>query len=266
MSAIYIQVKQTTTIAHKLRRITFFSPDFTAIPDLFAGLHIKLFFKKENQPALTLPTKEKGRVRWPEPHLKPIARTYSIYHFDALKKELTVDFVLHDAAGPACDFARNAKIGDEIGFAGPGPVSLVNRQCEHFIFAADLSALPAISSVIDSFGAQPHLQVFLELEEPTSAAALIAEYLPNHAKNITITQQTFMPTNTLLDTVMSSITALKIEQTSITIAGEHESVVTLRDAVRQLGAPKDNVYAVPYWRHNQDEETYHQTRHNVMDS
>jgi NADPH-dependent ferric siderophore reductase len=236
------------------------------MPTLFAGLHIKLFFKKGDQESLTLPTRVNGRIKWPESHLKPTARTYSIYHFDHDKNELTVDFVIHEAAGPACDFARSAQPGDKIGFAGPGPVSLINRECSHFIFACDLSSIPAVSSVINSMNTHSSIAVFFEAEQPETSEEIINEYLPDYAKFVTVLPQIFDPKNTLVEPVLKALHAKDTSSTSFAIAGEHESVVALRDVCREHGIPKENLYAVPYWRHNQNEETYHQTRHDVMDS
>lgn len=50
------------------------------------------------------------------------------------------------------------------------------------------------------------------------------------------------------------------------IAGENGAVLACRkQLIQDFGLSKKQLYAIPYWRRGQDEETYHERRHEIMD-
>ena len=122
MQPLKLNVSATYPIGTSMHRLVLTGPGLTEerIPANYGGLHIKLLFKTKTQAKLELPEYTHGKLKWPAPDKKPVARTYSIAGFDATRKELTVDFVKHTPAGIACDFATHCAVGDEIGFSGPG--------------------------------------------------------------------------------------------------------------------------------------------------
>jgi NADPH-dependent ferric siderophore reductase len=72
--------------------------------------------------------------------------------------------------------------------------------------------------------------------------------------------------NTLLQAIKRAAPPLSRESLSAFVAGENGSVLAVRDFLRQTyGLRKRELYAVPYWHRGQDEETYHQERHRIMD-
>ncbi len=77
-------------------------------------------------------------------------RTYTIRSFDASKRQLSVDFVLHgdghEHDGPASNFARSAQPGDVISISGPGGVKSLDPAADWYLIAGDMTALPAISA------------------------------------------------------------------------------------------------------------------------
>lgn len=267
MNALTLTVVRTESMGPALKRLILTGNGLARIPQQHAGLHIKLFFKTKIQTCLTLPSRDAmGKIQWPANDLKPIARTYSIAGYDRIANELAVDFVLHEAPGPAADFARSAQPGDELGFAGPGPVTLFNPDCQHHILSGDLSAVPALAAVAKVLPESATPTVFLELPQGVSISDIRTHYFPSTRTEL-ITFQSTQPSAQLhLDTIAQHIREQIPTQTSLTIAGEHSSVVFLRNEARKLGYPKANIYAVPYWRHTLNEETYHAERHDVMDN
>ncbi|MBM7328994.1 siderophore-interacting protein [Agrobacterium sp. S2] len=61
---------------------------------------------------------------------------------------MDIDFVLHEDAGPACDFARCARPGDICGISGPCGKSV--KPAKHYLLAGDETALPAIARIAKS--------------------------------------------------------------------------------------------------------------------
>lgn len=85
----------------------------------------------------------------PAPAVAPYVRTYTHMGIDLEKNELTIDFVNHGENGPASTWALNAKTGDELGVAmRTEPKELFPETAEWFLFAGDLTALPAIRSIL----------------------------------------------------------------------------------------------------------------------
>ena len=272
--ALILQVVKSYKLNDLFQRVILTGPGLERLPENSGGLHIKLFFKRAGQQQLLLPRMLKNRHRQvrdeqqqnnpPEKlsaELKPISRTYSIRHYDRDSNLLSVDFVLHADPGIACAWATAAREGDQVGLAGPGPMRLCNPAASRFLLIGDASSLPAIMAVIDQLPLQAEVQVIMELPKG---------YQPfidcRRQSNISWhwLEQTFNPETTVLPLIKSL--ALPLAETCVAIASEHKTVLCLRQYFRCESIAKEYLYCVPYWRHRQNEETYHDQRHQVMDS
>jgi|GEM_PF-3702397 len=270
--ALILQVVQSFQLNELYQRVILTGAGLERLPENSAALHIKLFFKRPGQQQLSLHLLAKNRHQrqtdqqntLTEPlsdELKPSSRTYSIRHYDRANNLLTVDFVLHADPGIACTWAKTALKGDQVGLAGPGPMRMCNLEARAFLLIGDASSLPAIMAVIDQLPLQAKVQVVIELPKG---------HLPfidcKRVSNINWhwLEQTFTPQTVLLPLIKSL--TLSLPETSVAIASEHKTVLCLRQYFRSLCIDKNYLYCVPYWRHRQDEETYHDARHRVMDS
>lgn len=119
-----LEVLSSRDVTPHMRRITLGGAGMASFPADQASAYIKLIF----------PTPGEAR---------PLMRTYTVrHHRDA---EIDVDFVIHDTAGPASQWALVTRPGDRILIGGPGPKKLVNEQADWFLLVGDMTALPAIS-------------------------------------------------------------------------------------------------------------------------
>ncbi|MCG8609499.1 MAG: siderophore-interacting protein [Pseudomonadales bacterium] len=263
---LLLTVVSSTQISPFFQRVTFTGEGLQRIPDESAGLHIKLFFKHSHQTELVLPKLINNRIRWPEQHKRPISRTYSIRRYHRQSNILEVDFVLHEQPGIASTFAAHAMPGDTVGFAGPGPKPLYYPDSKSFLLIGDLSALPAIAAIVDELPEAVPVNVLIEVPKhaPLSGSGLGID--SKRQVNITwrFITQTFNPKASLLGKVEQF--GLDYGDVSITLAGEHHSVVLLRDYFRTKGVVNNKLYSVPYWRHEMTEEAYHEERHEVMEA
>lgn len=75
-------------------------------------------------------------------------RSYTIRHVDEHTGALTLDFVINMHQGPATNWAKEARVGDEVGIAGPGPKKLDNYEHPHYILLGDLTSVNAIKSYV----------------------------------------------------------------------------------------------------------------------
>lgn len=115
--------------------------------------------------------------RWrtlPDGERNPI-RTYTARAIRPEVAEVDIDFVLHGRTGPASIWAMDARVGDELIIVGPDERAEVdsNRGVEwqpgnasDVLLAGDETAVPAISSILESLAPGVTGHAFVEVPEP----------------------------------------------------------------------------------------------------
>jgi NADPH-dependent ferric siderophore reductase len=109
----------------------------------------------------------------PEEGERPLSRTYTPRHFDAARRELTVDFVLH-GEGPASTWAAQAQIGQPMVIAGPGRCYELDAQAHWLLIAGDESAIPAIATILEVVPDSVRTQVLIEVNDAADEFAIAA--------------------------------------------------------------------------------------------
>ena len=94
---------------------------------------------------------------------KPLMRSYTIRAFDQSRCALTLDFVDHGDTGPASRWARSARLGDALTIRGPGERKLADSAADWFLFAADMSALPALAVNLKQLARDAQGYAFMEV-------------------------------------------------------------------------------------------------------
>ena len=240
--------------------------DAVRIGERYHGLHVKLFFKKKHQAKLVLPRREDGRIVWPVEEEKPASRTYSVFEFNASTKQVQIDFLMHQDSGIASDFAKNAKSGDVVGFAGPVPMRMIDPSFQQFLLICDLTGLPAVASVLTTLPENANVIVVIELEEDEQLNRLKAHYSTLFQYDVKLVKWDPYDKSLLLNELTLLDLQSQIRDWSVAVAAEHNSVISVRKFLRDLQLPQNQLYAIPYWRYQQDEETYHEQRHEVIDT
>lgn len=260
-----LQVVRTEFLSDAMRRITLSGEDLVGFPQDRNGAHIKVFLPRPEQRKPILPTLGNNGPIWPEAHLRPITRTYSVRRYCAEKNELDIDFVLHGADSPASGWAVNAVPGDFLGVAGPGGPDPLLSPAEQHLIAGDLTALPAICALLESLPTQAAGHAVIEIDhedfrqDVVNPTQIQLQWVLRNPK-LSAAQ------NTLLQAIKAAQLPFPESTLSAFVAGENSSVLAVRDYLRSTyGLRKQNLYAVPYWNRGQDEETYHQERHRIMD-
>jgi NADPH-dependent ferric siderophore reductase len=89
-------------------------------------------------------------------------RTYTVRSFDTQAEALTVDFVLH-GAGPASDWARQARPGDRFQVSGRARGGFVpDGWC---VLAGDEAALPAIAAIAEVAPSEAQITALVEMPD-----------------------------------------------------------------------------------------------------
>jgi NADPH-dependent ferric siderophore reductase len=134
--------------------------------------HIKVLFGKPGQDGPILPEWGPEGPMLSEAEQMPPSRTYTPRSYDAAKRELVVEFMLH-GEGLASTWAATAKPGDVLAVTLPGGPYTVEPADWYFI-GGDDSALPAIETILEALpdGAQAH--VFVEVGSAQDERRLVA--------------------------------------------------------------------------------------------
>ncbi|MHC5903747.1 siderophore-interacting protein [Streptomyces sp. S6] len=96
----------------------------------------------------------------------PVTRTYTVRHWDAEHRELTLDFVLHGDEGLAGPWAMRVQPGETVRFMGPGGAYAPAPDADWHLLAGDESALPAIAAALESLPAGAVAHAFVEVAGP----------------------------------------------------------------------------------------------------
>ncbi len=100
-----------------------------------------------------------------------LSRTYTPRHFDAARRELTVDFVLH-GEGPASSWAAQAQVGQPMVIAGPGRCYTLDAEAQWLLVAGDESAIPAIATILEVVPDNLRTQVLIEVNDVADEFAI----------------------------------------------------------------------------------------------
>lgn len=248
-------------ISKHLLRVTVTGDSLKGFPEDQNGTHIKVFFPNRESGILQLPYREGETVIWPE-H-KPVPRAYTVRKYRADVNELDIDFVIHGTDSPGGGWAIKAEQGFQIGLVGPaGPEPLI-EPADWYIIAGDLTAVPAISAILENLPSDTQGYVFIEIEDAADKhdikhpQGLVLKWLMRDEKS----------DQYLLSKAISGLIAPNgAHSLSAFIAGENESVIACRKALKQeYKLSRKDMYAIPYWKRGKDEEAYHDERHQVMD-
>ena len=255
-----VEVKSTELITPNLRRVIFTSEGLSSFPNETAGLHIKAFVPKPGQDKPVLPEiSSEGRPIWPAPEIKPYVRAYSVSYFDKDACEIGIDFVLHKK-GPASIWAAEAKAGDFLGLSNPGGPEVMVAVGEVYLFAGDLSALPAMRVLLSRLPENAKGTAFIQTPSERDRVVMDIKSIEFQV-NWLIKDQ--MDSQQLSNAVKDWTWANG--KVSAWVAGESTEVVRIRKYLKTQGLSTLDYYAIPYWKLGESEEAYHAERHDIMD-
>lgn len=261
-----LQVVRVTDVTPRMRRITLGGEDLTDFPSGRQGSHVKVFVPRPGQAKPELPTLGPNGPVWPPKEVRPFTRTYTIRHFNEVTRELDLDFVLHGDHGPAAAWANNVKLGDYIGIAGPGGRGPISREADWYLFVGDETALPAISAHLETLPATARGIALIEIADAAEEQAL---QHPAGIELIWLHRNGIQPGHSqlLINKVQTLTWPTEDEKIFAWVATEATATTEVRRYLRQeRGLPREQIESVPYWKVGKDEDSYHDERHQTMDS
>jgi len=181
----------------------------------------------------------------------PKMRSYTIRTFNPQTKELALDFVINRHEGPATQWARNAKVGDNIGIAGPGPMKMTNHEHHSYLLIGDITSMNALNGYIPRFKKATDVRAIIVV--PTRTDIIAMDYDDSISTTWLIEDET---TQTLAKTV-STIAADMPKDSHIFIGIEAGEIRTLRPIIQdEMGFDRINISTVGYWKKGIDADRF----------
>ncbi|MFI7503551.1 siderophore-interacting protein [Streptomyces sp. NPDC049687] len=250
-----LQVTRTRRLGASVVRVTFAGDDLRHFFSDGRDQSLSLFLPHPGQDAPAVPV-ELGDGWWqgwrelPD-DVRAVMRSYTLRALRRDPDEIDIDFVLHTPAGPASSWASRACAGDRVVLLGPAVAD--NRairfrppaDCDLMLLWGDETALPAISSILESLPAGQRVRVWLEARDPGTAQDLIT---------LADAEVTWLGAGSSLDALRAAQLPPAVRP-YVWIAGESGSVKALRrHFVQERGIDRRRVTFVGYWRQGLSEE------------
>lgn len=187
------------------------------------------------------------------PAAKQVVRTYTIRA--QREGEIDVQFALHggNAAGPATQWALDAKVGDALQVGGPGPAKPVPSGCDFTLIGGDMSALPAIEANLEVMQRDAKGVAVIEIQHPDDEVAL---QKPDGVEIVWLVNPEPGTKPQLLADALRSID-LPLGTIGAWFAAEFSAMRAARQYLREeLGLGPDRLYISSYWKHGLDEAAH----------
>jgi NADPH-dependent ferric siderophore reductase len=230
-----VPVLRVERMTPRLARVTVGGDELADFVWAGTDQNVMLYFYPDDVELPEPLTLEAARGMWSQ--VRPLTRTYTIRRHDPAAKEIDFDFVLHDDAGPASDWARAAEPGDRLIFVGPSPAYQPDPAADWHLLAGDETALPAIAAILAVLPEGAVTRVFAEVEDAGEELALPAPVTWVHRS----------AGGTLADAVAAA--DLPSGRVDAWLAGERSSMVALRAHLLDVrGFDRRGVRPTTYWR------------------
>ncbi len=245
-----LSVKQAFNLTPHMRRVVLTGDNLQHFPENHESANFKLFLPRADARASL--AEDLTGWRSAPPEQRPVVRTYTLRDYNAAQSEITVDFMLHRDHGPASQWAAQAAPGDQVGFAGPGKPKLAPADADWYLFAGDMSALPAIAANLERLPQGARGYAVLEVISEEDRQPLVAP--PGIEITWVINPQ---PTRrgTLLFYRVLGLPWLD-GTPAVWAAGESGWVQALRNYARERGVPREQLYASGYWQIGMTEDVH----------
>jgi NADPH-dependent ferric siderophore reductase len=222
-----LDVVAVTRLAPKMVRVTLGGADLAGFTSLGYDDHVKLIFPSPDTPD------------------QPAMRDYTPRRFDAAKRQLDIDFVLH-GEGPASTWAAQAAVGQTLNIGGPRGSFVVPTDFDCYLLVGDESAWPAIGRRLEEL--PEHAVAFVVAEVDTRAD----EQAWQSKADVSVTwvhRNGAAPGQPEL--LARAVRKLQLPPGDCYMwaAGESSVVRDLRPQFVNRGAPKEWIKAAGYWKH-----------------
>lgn len=227
-----LEVIRSKRVTPHMLRVTLGGSELESFPKNQEGAYVKLIFPQPGE-------------------ARPLMRTYTVG--EQRSNEIDVDFALHQAEGPASDWAVNAQPGSEILIGGPGPKKLINKDADWFLLAGDMTAMPAIKVNLAHLSEDARGYVILEVVDESDIQPLnLPPDIEVHWVVNATTDITYSPLLERIETLF-----WHPGQPAVWAACEFHSMRALRKYFKlERKCHKDFLYISSYWKVGRNEDQH----------
>jgi NADPH-dependent ferric siderophore reductase len=239
-----VTVVSAQNITPHMRRVKVACADIT--PFIGGEMHVRLLVPPKGKPPAWPTLGPDGRIAWPQGDDEILVRVYTIRAVDVERRELWIDFLLHQAEGvetPGADFALETQPGDKVALLGPGGGHV--PQAEHILLAGDETALPAIARIAAEVPAGTRIQAIIEVQDKAEQQTLLSAGLLD-VRWLHRTDYPAGATGVLKEAVIDAIASLK-DGTYVWVGCEKEDVRAIRRVLKSRGHDRKQMYVAWYW-------------------
>ncbi|MFT4260570.1 ABC transporter ATP-binding protein/permease [Microbacterium sp.] len=185
------------------------------------------------------------RFWFPDPEGSDVEfqRGYTFSEADEASGDFSIDFVLHEPAGPASAWALSAQPGDEVAAMSMGSTRFVlpEELPAGYLLIGDSAAVPAINTILPVIPAQVPIELYLEEHHPDDHRIPLASH-PMLAVH-------WVPRGDG-SALAAGIETRDWSNWSAWLAGESTTLKHVRARLRDdFGFPKGEITAQAYWIH-----------------
>ncbi len=225
-------VSKIITLSPHLLRIVVAGKSLNGFPTGMEGSYVKV----------VLPSEDDADIKM---------RSYTIRSFNPESNELALDFVVNRHSGPATNWAKQAKVGDPVGIAGPGPMKMTNYEHHSYLLVGDLTSINAINGYLPRYKKDADVRVILSV--PTRADIIAMDYDDTCNTEWFIEEEA---AQTLQQRVLQTAQHMP-KDTHVFLGLEARKIRALRPLLQEeLGFDRLNLSAVGYWKKGVDADRF----------
>lgn len=240
-----LTVARVERIAGLIIRVTLSGDDLHDFVTASFDDHVKIFFPEHPGGPMAQPVLGSNGLSFPEDQPRPLARDYTPRRFDRERRELVIDFILHDD-GPASNWAAQAQAGQTLFIGGPRGSFVVPTGFDWHVLIGDETALPAIGRRLEELPEQTRAIVRIEVAQAAneiplaSKAKLDLQWL--HRNGVPAGASTLLPE-------AAARLALPEGEGYVWVAAESAAAQAVREVmVTQHQIGKRRIRASSYWK------------------
>lgn len=240
-----LTVQHVEQVSPDLIRITAGGDGYDAFRDNDStDKYVKILFADPRH-GLT-PPYDLARLRDESPEKLPTRRTYTVRSADPAERLLVIDFVVHGDEGVAGPWARAARPGDTLVVSGAGGGYRPDPAAAWHLLIGDHTALPAISSAIESMDAATQGHVLL------SVADAADRILPEPPSGLTVT---WTQTD---DELLAALDDLPWADgiPHVFAHGERGTIKAVRALLKLREVPRESLSISAYWARGRAEDQF----------
>jgi NADPH-dependent ferric siderophore reductase len=245
-------VAAVRSVTPRVRRITFRGGDLATFSPIAPDQFLYVLLPPPGRTELTIDQSFTWSAyeHMPESE-RPVGAYYTVRAWRPEVAELDMDFVLHTPAGPACEWAARAAVGDPVALWGPRTSLTPPPATDWYLLFADDTGLPALAGILGALPDGTRVRAFVEVADAEEIQPLPI----GPAIDITwLTRDGAEPGTTTA--LLESARAMPWPGGTPYVWGGAESrtLTEIRKYLRhEVGLGREQVTLVGYWRRNPED-------------